>query len=58
LADDYTVLVAADKFSEDSPDQKALRDYHGHKIHLPADAALWPDPTHLAWHRKRKFLGE
>src|SRR5262249_16268635 len=25
LADDYTVLVAADKFSEDSPDQKALR---------------------------------
>lgn len=55
LADDYTVLVAEDAFSEESPDQKPLRDYHGQRIHLPADSACWPDPVHLAWHRKQQF---
>jgi putative restriction endonuclease len=57
LADDYTVLVAGNAFSEDSPDQKALRDYQGQKIHLPAERACWPDPTHLHWHRKHRFQG-
>jgi len=55
LADDYTVLVALYAFSEDSPDQKALRDYQGQKIHLPADPGCWPNPIHLTWHRKHKF---
>ena len=57
LADDYTVITAVGKFTEDSPDQKPLRDYHGQKISLPANAALWPNPIHLAWHRKHKFQG-
>jgi hypothetical protein len=34
-----------------------LRDDHGHKIRLPYDALLCPDPVHLNWHRRRKFLG-
>jgi putative restriction endonuclease len=57
LTDDYTVLVAGDAFSEESPDQKALRDYQGQTIYLPGDRACWPDPRHLAWHRKHKFRG-
>jgi putative restriction endonuclease len=57
LMDDYTVLIARDAFSEDSPDQRALRAYQGQTIHLPGDSAYWPDPTHLAWHRMHKFQG-
>ena len=57
LADDYSVIVAVGKFSEGSPDQKALRDYHGQTIHLPADRACWPNPVHLAWHRKHRYHG-
>lgn len=57
IADDYTVIVALGQFAEQSPDQKALRDYHNQKIHLPSNLALWPDPVHLAWHRKNKFQG-
>jgi putative restriction endonuclease len=57
LADDYTVLVATSQFSEASPDQKSLTDYHGKRIHLPSDKAYWPSPIHLAWHRRRKFVG-
>ena len=52
-----TVLVAGGKFSEDSPDQKALREYQGLRIHLPSNSALWPDPAHLAWHRRKKYQG-
>src|SRR5436190_6240835 len=29
IADDHTIRVATDQFSEDSPDQKALREYRG-----------------------------
>jgi putative restriction endonuclease len=57
LTDDYRVMVAAGRFAEHSPDQKALADYHGQKVHLPNDPALWPDPGHLAWHRNHRFLG-
>ncbi len=57
IADDYRVLVAHDAFSEQSPDQRPVRDYHGRRLRLPADRSLWPDPRHLAWHRKHRFLG-
>jgi putative restriction endonuclease len=55
LTDDYKVIVAEGRFTEDSPDQKALRDYHGGQIRLPGDRALWPNPVCTAWHRKKKF---
>jgi putative restriction endonuclease len=55
IADDYSILVATDQYSEDAPDQKALQDYHGKKLRLPSDKRLWPSQTHLAWHRKHKF---
>jgi putative restriction endonuclease len=57
IADDYTVKVALGSFAEDSPDQKPLSDYHGQMIRLPVNPALRPDPAHLNWHRKKKFLG-
>lgn len=55
--DDYRVIVAKGHFTEDSPNQKPLSDYDGHRLLLPRDRCLWPDPRHLAWHRKHKFLG-
>jgi putative restriction endonuclease len=57
IADDYTVKVAPGCFVEDSPDQKALSDYDGQLIRLPSSSAAYPDPVHLDWHRKKKFLG-
>lgn len=57
VRDDYRIIVAKDAFSEDSPDQKPLAEYHGSRLRLPNDQVLWPDPKHLAWHRKHKFLG-
>jgi putative restriction endonuclease len=56
IADDYTLLVAAEHFSEDSPEQTSLRAYHGRRLRLPSDARLWPSPVHLAWHRRHKYL--
>lgn len=37
FADEYRVLVAADRFDEDVPDQRALKDYAGARIRLPAN---------------------
>lgn len=57
LTDDYRVVVAEGHFSEAGTDQKLLSQYHGSKIHLPADPAVWPNRLHLAWHRSKKFKG-
>jgi putative restriction endonuclease len=56
ISDDYRILVAVGHFSEAGPSQFALLSgYHGRRIHLPHDRALWPDPIHLRWHRKARF---
>jgi len=57
LTDDYKVIVAEGQFAEDGPDQKLLREYHGQRIHLPGNPAHWPNPLHMAWHRKKRFKG-
>jgi putative restriction endonuclease len=57
ISDDFKITVAIGRFAEDSPDQKALSEYHGQKLHLPNDRQLWPDPIHVAWHRKNRFQG-
>ena len=56
LDDDYRVLVAAGHFTEASPDQRALAEYHGQPIRLPPDERFWPNQGHLAWHRRNRFL--
>jgi putative restriction endonuclease len=57
LTDDYHILVASSRFTEEAPDQKPLADYQNQKIRLPNDPKYWPDPTHLTWHRKNRFQG-
>jgi putative restriction endonuclease len=57
IADDLTVLVATSHFSEECPDGTPLTRYTGQRLKLPEDKRLWPDPTYLAWHRHKKFLG-
>lgn len=57
IDDDYHVIVATGHFSEDSPDQKPLREYHGQRLRLPKDERIWPDARHLQWHRRRQFVG-
>jgi putative restriction endonuclease len=57
ITDDHVIVVALEEFSEDNPDQKGLREYHGSKIRLPDDPELWPSAIHLAWHRRHKFQG-
>jgi putative restriction endonuclease len=55
LTDDCKVMVATGRFSEESPDQKALAAYDGQTILLPVHESLRPSPAFLAWHRKHKF---
>lgn len=57
VSDEYRVVVAAGKFKEDSPNGRSLVECHGEKVRLPADPNLWPNPVHLAWHRKNRFVG-
>ena len=55
LTDDYNVIVATDRFHESGEDYLLLNRMSGRRIHLPADKAYWPDPTHLNWHRTKKL---
>lgn len=55
LTDDYNVIVASDRFHESGEESLLLSQMAGRHIHLPADKAYWPDPTHLNWHRTKKL---
>ena len=55
ITDDYRVLVNRDKFIEEGVPGQKLADFEGHRLFLPSDPKYWPEPTFLAWHRKRKF---
>lgn len=57
VSDDYRVMVAMGRFTENSGDQKPLAAYDGEKLRLPTDRAWWPSPVHVAWHRKHRFQG-
>lgn len=52
INDDYCVIVATDAFLESSPNQKPLAEYHGKRLFLPSNKAIWPARQHLAWHRR------
>jgi putative restriction endonuclease len=56
IDDDYRVLVVADRFDEECPDQKPLASYAGNRLRLPADERIWPARANLAWHREHKFV--
>jgi putative restriction endonuclease len=55
LTDEYQIIVAVGKYTEESPEQKALFEYQGQRIRLPKERVLYPDPAYLAWHRKNRF---
>ena len=56
IADDYRIIVAIGHFAEAGPNEEnLLASYHSKRLHLPEDRTLWPDPIHLAWHRKTRF---
>jgi len=56
ISDDYRVIVALGRFTEAGPTKvDLLENHHGRRLHLPRDKTLWPDPIHLAWHRKGRF---
>ena len=56
ISDDYRVIVAIGHFAESGPNQlELLESCHGRRLRLPEDKTLWPDPIHLAWHRKTRF---
>jgi putative restriction endonuclease len=57
IDDDFSILVARDHFTEESPDQKALVEYEGQPIRLPSNPAFHPAPAYLSWHRRKKFRG-
>ena len=53
IDDEYRVIVAKGAFSESSPNQKPVSDFHGQTLLLPANQSIWPSLKHLAWHRKK-----
>lgn len=56
MSDDYRIIVAIGHFSEAGPSRlDLLESYQGKRLRLPEDKTLWPDPIHLAWHRKTRF---
>jgi|ERR1035437_5632673 putative restriction endonuclease len=56
ISDDYQIIIAVGQFAEAGPNEhNLLASYHGRRLYLPEDRTLWPDPIHLAWHRKSKF---
>ena len=57
LDDECCVLVAADMFDEDSPDQTPLKQMVGRQLRLPRNPNYWPLPSNLAAHRKLHRLG-
>tara|TARA_R110002073_G_scaffold7245_26_gene41478 strand:- start:408 stop:1319 length:912 start_codon:yes stop_codon:yes gene_type:complete len=55
--EDYRVIVAHEAFDEDCPMQSSLASMAGKRLILPRDRRLWPAEKHLAWHRRKCFLG-
>jgi putative restriction endonuclease len=55
ITDDYRVIVNHEKFIEEGVTGQKLADFDGHRLFLPSDPKYWPEPTHLAWHRRQKL---
>lgn len=53
ITDDFHVIVNREKFMEEGVAGQRLADFENHRLFLPSDPKYWPDPTYLAWHRKR-----
>jgi putative restriction endonuclease len=56
LTDDYTVVVARERFDESGDAGLLLGQREGQRIQLPANPDYWPEKAHLRWHREHKFV--
>ncbi len=58
IGDNFEILVANNMFSEQSPNQVALTEYHTKQINLSwIKPEYRPNQKHLEWHRKHRFIG-
>jgi putative restriction endonuclease len=55
IGDDFRVKVNRDAFIEAGVPGQRLADFDGHRLFLPGDPKYWPEPEHMAWHRRHKF---
>ena len=55
ISDEYSVIVATDRFHETGDETTLLRSMAGRKIYLPKNSKLWPSRVHLEWHRNNRF---
>lgn len=55
--DDLIILVARDRFTEESVSQNLLALRHGTLLHFHSGSKLRPAIEHLEWHRKTHGLG-
>lgn len=55
IDENHLVVVAATAFEESGDAAYLLRNFHGRRLHLPSDSALWPNQSCIAWHRKNCF---
>ena len=53
MTDDYTILVAEDRFDERGEAAHLLKPRAGSPIIRPANQHYWPDRDSLTWHRQR-----
>jgi putative restriction endonuclease len=58
LDDDYSVIVAMNRFDEAGDAAYLLKRFAGHGLQLPSKRDYWPDKAHLAWHRQNRFAGQ
>ncbi|MDP2432602.1 MAG: HNH endonuclease [Pseudomonadota bacterium] len=58
LGGGFEVIVAADAFKEEAPNQTSLGAYHSRRVDLSRLAPEHrPMQKHLDWHRKNRYLG-
>jgi putative restriction endonuclease len=54
IDDDYKIIVASE-IEEESPNSKAMKEFHGEKLHLPNSELYFPRIESLQWHRVNVF---
>jgi len=57
VTDDLKVIVAQEAFTDWSPDEFSVRNYHGRSLFFQTACTLRPDTACISWHRQHRFLG-
>lgn len=54
--DHFLICVAQGRFTESTPHFRSLAAHHGQPLRFHPNARLRPDPAHLEWHHRIKYL--